>query len=680
SLSHRWVRDMATKALACLLVNRRRLAASLIKQFSEVDDAYVLDRVLAAAYGAATRNWSNEGLTELAQAAFAAVFGRCPMPTHALVRDHARGIIELAADRSVLPRELPINVVRPPYPGGKPLEIITEETLSTYVQDYPGGRFRDEICDSAVSDGDFARYVIDSCAGHFLLLPLDADCRSMREIYETWYAEVVAPHPQRVAALERVIELAGLSYPGSIASHLVTLRSMDGVGDLDEDRRVSEAERDDAIDSFEGLLDEAEIQDFRIRAASFIRGRMWNDRAPAWHPTYARERSRHWVAWRAHELGWTPERFADFDRRMTSPGRNEHRLERIGKKYQWIAFHELIGRLSDIALVDESGREDPELYQGPWQVETREMDPTILVTRTRQERWHSNQTGATWWSPHTSRWRREPPQARIAWMQDQSLDVPDPISQLDVTDPLGKRWLVLDIFVHRDHWVMVDGERTIHRRTWHKISSALVSRDNVSRLDTNFRNARNDHMFDPRTEVRGDGYLGEYPWHPAFADIYGDWTIGENASIPIQATVADWFVERAGHDFSVEESFSLMIPAPGLMQGLGLRLTEGRSLSYATNDGRVIFKDPSEAEPGFSAAVVDRAAIRAFLDAAGLEIVWFFSGEKSAHGGRPHGTGWGGELKYRGFYRFIGDSIAGHLKFEQKEPSREQFEEFLAHP
>ena len=265
-------------------------------------------------------------------------------------------------------------------------------------------------------------------------------------------------------------------------------------------------------------------------------------------------------------------------------------------------------------------------------------------------------------------------------MRDESRDVPDPVKQLDVTDPHGKRWLVLDIDVGRNHWVMVDGERTIHRMTWHKVRSMLVSRDDIEMRRGSLRNARNDHMLEHRAEVRGDRYLGEYPWHPAFENIDGGWEIGDDESIPIQATVADWFVERSGHDYSIEDSFNLMIPAPALMRGLRLRLAEGRSLSYATSDGRVLFKDPSEAEPGFSAAVVDRDAMRAFLDAEGLEILWFFSGEKSAHGGRPHGNGWGGELRYRGSYRFNGDSIVGSLNFDRAEPSPEQLAEFLAHP
>ena len=115
--------------------------------------------------------------------------------------------------------------------------------------------------------------------------------------------------------------------------------------------------------------------------------------------------------------------------------------------------------------------------------------------------------------------------------------------------------------------------------------------------------------------------------------------------------------ERSGHDYSIEESFNLTVPAPALMRGLHLRLAEGRSLAYATADSRILFKDPSVDEPGFSAAVVDRDVMRSFLDAEGLEIVWVVTGEKSAHGGRRHGNGWGGMLNYRGIYRFDGDLI-----------------------
>lgn len=676
SLSHRWVRDMATKALATLLVDRRTLATALIKQFADVDDAYVVDRVLAAAYGAATRRSSDEGLAELARAAFVAVFARNPLPTHALIRDHARGIIELAKSRGVLPSDVPIDRARSPYPRGAPLEMISEDTLETYVEKHGDSFLRDEILSSAVNDGDFARYKIDPLGNHFLRLPREEHGRSMREIYDSWCMEAIAPHPDREAALARVIEIAGRAYGTPDGSAI-----WDRSGEADEllaARRAAEDEREAAIEELECLLDESEVQEFRIRAAGYVRGRMWDERAAAWHPTYAGDGARRWIAWRAHELGWTAERFAVFDRQMASSGRMEHRIERIGKKYQWIAYHELTGRLSDIALVNGQLQDDPELYRGPWQTGTREMDPTILVTRTKQR--DSDRHGATWWSPHASRWRDDPPEARIAWMEDESRDVPDPVQQIDVTDLDCRRWLMLDIAVNRNHLVMVDGERVIHRMTWHKVKSMLVARGDVERLEGLLARSTVYRDHPPQLEMAREGYLGEYPWHPAFASVEGSLEVGNRGGVPTQATVIDWYVERSGHDYSVEESFNLTIPAPALVRGLSLRLDEGRSLAYASADGRILFKDPSVDEPGFSAAVVDRDAMRAFLDAEGLEIVWIFSGEKSAHGGRPHGNGWGGMLEYWGIYRFNGGSLHGELTFKRQGARPDQLKELLANP
>src|SRR3546814_136680 len=126
TLSHRSVRDMATKALAVLLVRRRELATQLITEFGRLNDAYVIDRVLASAYGGATRSHSDEGLGALAEAAYAVVFASDPIPPHALVRDHARGIIELAAHRGALPASVSLDRARPPYPAGRSEEHTSE--------------------------------------------------------------------------------------------------------------------------------------------------------------------------------------------------------------------------------------------------------------------------------------------------------------------------------------------------------------------------------------------------------------------------------------------------------------------------------------------------------------------------------------------------------------------------
>ncbi len=103
--SHRAIRDRATKALSALLSVRLPLAAELIHRFAAVDDPYVLDRILAGAYGAALQGVRTDGLEALAAAAYQAVFGANEPVAHVLIRDHARGIVELRTRGRVTVRD-----------------------------------------------------------------------------------------------------------------------------------------------------------------------------------------------------------------------------------------------------------------------------------------------------------------------------------------------------------------------------------------------------------------------------------------------------------------------------------------------------------------------------------------------------------------------------------------------
>ncbi len=70
---------------------------------------------------------------------------------------------------------------------------------------------------------------------------------------------------------------------------------------------------------------------------------------------------------RVFDLGWTVERFGHFDRFVVrSDGRAASKPERVGKKYQWIAYHEMMAFLSDHFQYREEFREDgDQCYQGP---------------------------------------------------------------------------------------------------------------------------------------------------------------------------------------------------------------------------------------------------------------------------------------------------------------------------
>ncbi|MGV0385126.1 hypothetical protein ACUY2V_00050 [Corynebacterium tuberculostearicum] len=96
-----------------------------------------------------------------------------------------------------------------------------------------------------------------------------------------------------------------------------------------------------------------------------------------------------WVAQKAISLGWTEERFEEFETAFDfSNGRTSHKRERFGKKYQWIAHRELLARLCDNLYLDitGSGREWA-VSEGAWDFLLRDLDPSLPISYKRDDEW-----------------------------------------------------------------------------------------------------------------------------------------------------------------------------------------------------------------------------------------------------------------------------------------------------
>jgi hypothetical protein len=95
-----------------------------------------------------------------------------------------------------------------------------------------------------------------------------------------------------------------------------------------------------------------------------------------------------WILWKVFDLGWTDEQFGDFDRYVTTRDhRHTDKPERIGKKYQWINYHEILARVSDnFKFVGEYWARENEhaRYEGPWQRSMlRNIAPSFLLEESR---------------------------------------------------------------------------------------------------------------------------------------------------------------------------------------------------------------------------------------------------------------------------------------------------------
>ena len=154
--SDRRVRDHATMAMVRLMEANPSVCARMIGRFTAVDDEYVIERCLAAAYGALIRAASDDALRETASVTYDGFFKRGTPTANAMIRDYARLVLEFALIRGVLPPRATPERFRPPYKSEWPLEWPDE----AYVEHYKD-TFRElpKLYRSCMHD-DFATYTL----------------------------------------------------------------------------------------------------------------------------------------------------------------------------------------------------------------------------------------------------------------------------------------------------------------------------------------------------------------------------------------------------------------------------------------------------------------------------------------------------------------------------------------
>jgi len=176
---NRYLRDAATKSLVSLLQDRIRLFIPLLEKFKDVNDPYVLERIYAAAYGAAIRkkiNAEHKSLALYVYRIFFDVKNKMVFP-HILLRDYARGIIEFALTQHAIP-EIDTTKIRPPYRSKKIPKILptNKEIDKKYKPVEPEGDYGKSgwgvtaILNSMTTEygrgtgqyGDFGRYTFEA--------------------------------------------------------------------------------------------------------------------------------------------------------------------------------------------------------------------------------------------------------------------------------------------------------------------------------------------------------------------------------------------------------------------------------------------------------------------------------------------------------------------------------------
>lgn len=343
------------------------------------------------------------------------------------------------------------------------------------------------------------------------------------------------------------------------------------------------------------------------------------------------------------KYGYDKDKHGKFDREAGESSWHSHGVhnERIGKKYQWIAFYELLARVSDNCVKHEDTYSDEiEPYDGPWNPYVRDFDPTILI---RQKGEEESTHERYWWEvAHRIRMYEN----NSEWMTHKD-DLPEPKGLISVTDNEGEEWLALECHPEWDEVKRMGEEKydSPKKRVWYQIRSYLVKDEDYEKVLGWIKNKNFRGRWMPEKTDWYELFEREYYWSPGFAYFdnryredelrSGEFHLNDNetgeyiADCRVTARAYYWEEE---FDQSKEESFYINIPSKMMCEKMGLHASEKEG-EFVDDRGEVVCFDPSVYHDTFSALLIRKQPLMEFLARNGLRIIWTLLCEKQILGG-----------------------------------------------
>ena len=326
---------------------------------------------------------------------------------------------------------------------------------------------------------------------------------------------------------------------------------------------------------------------------------------------------------RVFDLGWTVERFGQFDLSVKQRGRVAAKEERIGKKYQWIAYHEIKAYISDHYQYLE-GYNRVGKYNGPWRDHTRDIDPSVTLSSNKGKD-ELDGHKSSWWARETyTAWGKN--DSHDAWMKVED-DMPATKKMMAVRDHNNVNWLNLRSSFVWEQSSSLDKDR---RELWISFTGCFVPNSEVEEFVNWAEKFNSDILTPPRS---GGEFFGEYGWSPAFKSNYerdGD-KPGPLDECPANARVAA-FERSYGYrefDCSVDHNAktALLVPHFDLIEQLKLKW-EGRNAEFMDTEGKLAAYDPTANEEGPESLLFREDLLKHYLKDNELTLCWLVRGER----------------------------------------------------
>jgi len=617
------LRDKTTKAMVNLLQQQPKALVEIVNSFREIDDVYIQERLYAVTYGCMLRCSSVESIADVAKFVYEEIFRAGNPPKNILLRDYARNICEFGLHvKSSL--EFDMKLIRPPYQSKMPL-LPSKDDISRYEIPYDADstdimdRVTFNQIHHSVTNGDFGHKVVDSSFRSFSAVNSNAEME-LRE-----FRQSLDPKKRKIIkGIDGCVKLMVIhTYYRS--RYNITEK---GLSDEDFFKKIMgfiDADLEKLTDEEAEWMKRVGIPTMRTTTSKK------EDKNILFTPTPIK----YWIVKRAFELGWDIELHGTFDKSARNyNNRHNNKVERIGKKYQWIAYYEILGIIADKHKLERGwNSQRGQFYKGAWQLYLRNLDPAYITPNpVNNEDEDDDDTDLleeierAWWDkPEYHHW--DIPDAQWAF---QTKELPSGEDVLIKTDTDGIKWLHLQHYMEWKEPKSLGADRYggPYKRMVYLIQGYLIKKNDKK----NIMEELNGKSFWGRWMPDNDGGFSrlvnrEKFWSPAYKDE-GDntkWIDLPDTSFKIMIATTDAKGSMEDDQSGANRVYNM--PCQVLYEGLGLR--------YADNDGDFMNADNVLVvhNPDNHGIMVRLDVLEAFLEKKKLAIIWTLLGEKIADPG-----------------------------------------------
>lgn len=274
------------------------------------------------------------------------------------------------------------------------------------------------------------------------------------------------------------------------------------------------------------------------------------------------------------ELGFSEEYFGDYDQHCGSYDRNQTiKIERIGKKYQWITMYNMLARISDhCKMIDRWNYPAKEVvqFEGAWEPYVRDFDPTLnqsFMVCTDAPKFDALDEFIAKGKAENKTADLSTENAQKAWMETKGIFFNELKDTLVLTDQNGTKWICLTKYCDTGHKDL-DTEKL---QVWSWLYAYFVSPEQADELSQCARNGCS--VITHNTASHNETYSvfnREYPWSPscrnlnayAWEDVYvktGKYeTVIERVQVPDISPIEDILRKYQGlneDEEQIEEEF-----------------------------------------------------------------------------------------------------------------------------